>query len=130
MMNLTAMAEKASCVACGACPIRFDAFCAKCDPEAIAVLERIKSYRTYEKGETVALQGFETPFIASVVSGAAAMTRTLEDGRTQMVALLLPSDLVGNPAREIAVHTVTAMSSLKLCCFDRRIFLELVGSYR
>jgi CRP/FNR family transcriptional regulator len=31
-------------------------------------------------------------FVASVVRGVASLTQTMEDGRRQMVGLLLPSD--------------------------------------
>jgi CRP-like cAMP-binding protein len=39
-------------------------------------------------------------FVASVVSGMAGLTQQLEDGRTQMVGLLLPSDFLGRPGRD------------------------------
>ena len=36
-------------------------------------------------------------FVASVVQGIASLSQTMEDGRTQMVGLLLPSDFIGRP---------------------------------
>ena len=41
-------------------------------------------------------------FVASVVHGVAALTQTMEDGRRQMVGLLLPSDFLGRPNRDRA----------------------------
>ncbi len=65
-------------------------------------------------------------FVASVVSGVAALTQTLEDGRRQMVGLLLPSDFVGRPGREVARFDVTAVSPITLCCFRRKPFEHLL----
>lgn len=67
-------------------------------------------------------------FVASVVSGVASLTQTMEDGRTQMVGLLLPSDFLGRPGREVAAYDVTAVSDLTLCCFRRKPFEQMLGS--
>jgi CRP/FNR family transcriptional regulator len=65
-------------------------------------------------------------FVASVVSGIATLTQTLEDGRRQMVGLLLPSDFVGRPGRATAAYDVTATTDLVMCCFRKRPFEELM----
>ena len=67
-----------------------------------------------------------TSMAAPVVSGVAALTQTMEDGRTQMVGLLLPSDFVGRPGRERATYTVSATSDLVMCCFRKRPFEQLM----
>lgn len=66
-------------------------------------------------------------FVASVVTGVAALSKTLEDGRTQMVGLLLPSDFIGRPGRDEIAFDVTATTDLTLCCFDRAPFEQLVN---
>ena len=43
--------------------------------------------------------GDRMDFVASVVAGVAALSQTMEDGRTQMVGLMLPSDFIGRPGR-------------------------------
>ena len=50
----------------------------------------------------------------------------MEDGRTQMVGLLLPSDFIGRPGRSIVEFDVTATTDLILCSFSREPFEELV----
>jgi len=62
------------------------------------------------------------------VSGIASLTQTMEDGRTQMVGLLLPSDFVGRPGREVATYTVSATSDLVMCCFRRKPFEKMINS--
>ncbi|WP_281981500.1 transcriptional regulator FnrL [Thalassorhabdomicrobium marinisediminis] len=107
---------------CSECPIRYRAVCAKCDSEELEQLEEIKFYRTYEAGQTIAWAGDELTFLASVVSGVATLGQTLEDGRTQMLGLLLPSDFVGRPGRASSAYDVVAVSNVTLCCFRRKPF--------
>jgi CRP/FNR family transcriptional regulator, anaerobic regulatory protein len=52
----------------------------------------------------------------------------MEDGRRQMVGLLLPSDFVGRPGRATAAYDVTATTDLVMCCFRRRAFEGMVAS--
>ncbi len=113
---------------CGTCPIRFNAVCARCEPDEMAHLDRIKYYRNYEAGQPIVWSGDQMDFVASVVTGVAALTQTMEDGRTQMVGLLLPSDFLGHPGRHKVVYDVTAVSDLTLCCFRRKPFEDLLLS--
>lgn len=113
---------------CGDCPIRERAVCARCEPSEFDTLEKIKYYRSYEAGQTIVWSGDQMDFVASVVSGIASLSQTMEDGRTQMVGLLLPSDFVGRPGRDTAPYEVTATTDLVMCCFRRKQFEELVAS--
>ena len=69
--------------------------------------------------------GDKMDFVGSVVSGIATLSQTMEDGRTQMVGLLLPSDFVGRPGRE-AAYDVVATSDMVMCCFRRKPFEEMM----
>ena len=61
-----------------------------------------------------------------MVSGIATLTQTMEDGRTQMVGLLLPSDFVGRPGRDGAAYNVIATTDVVMCCFRKKPFEELM----
>ena len=113
---------------CVECPIRHRAVCSRCDAAELHRLEQIKYYRSYQAGQTVIWSGDRMDFVASVVSGIATLTQTLEDGRRQMVGLLLPSDFVGRPGRATAAYDVTATTDLVMCCFRKRPFEELMLS--
>lgn len=91
-------------------------------------LDEIKYYRSFEAGQTVVWAGDRMDFVASVVTGVATLTQTMEDGRTQMVGLLLPSDFVGRPGRETAPYNVTATTDLMMCCFRKKPFENLIGT--
>ncbi|WP_298839918.1 transcriptional regulator FnrL [uncultured Roseobacter sp.] len=113
---------------CNDCPIRHRAVCARCETDELRKLEEIKNYRSFSAGQTIMWAGDRMDFVASVVSGVATLTQTMEDGRRQMVGLLLPSDFVGRPQRETASYTVTAASDVVMCCFRRKPFEQLIAS--
>lgn len=121
-MNRTAVDLKS----CTDCPIRHRAVCARCEPDELQQLEQIKYYRSFDAGQNILWSGDKMDFVASVVTGVATLTQTMEDGRTQMVGLLLPSDFVGRPGREYAPYNVTAVSPVTVCCFRRRPFEEML----
>lgn len=111
---------------CADCPIRHRAVCARCDTDELEQLDEIKYYRSFEAGQTVVWSGDPMEFVGSVVSGIATLTQTMEDGRTQMVGLLLPSDFVGRPGREGSAYDVVATTDLVMCCFRKKPFEKMM----
>lgn len=111
---------------CTDCPIRHNAICASCEPKELAVLETLKSYRTYEKGETIVWAEEPLTHLGSVVEGVASLNRTLEDGRCQIVGILLPSDFIGRPGRSSVAHDVVAATDVTLCRFEKPVFETLL----
>lgn len=113
---------------CGRCPIRHRAVCSRCEEDELRQLDDIKYYRSYEAGQPIIWSGDAMEFVASVVHGIATLSQTMEDGRTQMVGLLLPSDFIGRPGRNAAPFDVVAITDVTLCCFRRRPFEQLMES--
>jgi CRP/FNR family transcriptional regulator, anaerobic regulatory protein len=115
-------------VQCSDCPIRHRAVCARCESDELSQLEQIKYYRSFQAGQTVIWSGDRMEFVGSVVTGIATLTHTLEDGRRQMVGLLLPSDFVGRPGRATAAYDVTATTDMVMCCFRKKPFEDLMAT--
>ncbi len=111
---------------CTECPIRHSAVCARCDDAELALLEKIKSYRSFKAGDPILWRGDELTYVASLVEGVATLGKTMEDGRMQMVGLLLPSDFIGRPGRSEIEFDVVAVTDVTLCCFKRKPFEDLV----
>ena len=114
-------------VQCSECPIRHRAVCARCETDELNRLEQIKYYRSFQAGQTIIWSGDRMDFVGSVVSGIASLTQTMEDGRRQMVGLLLPSDFVGRPGRPTAAFDVTATTDVVMCCFRKKPFETLIA---
>lgn len=111
---------------CASCPIRHRAVCARCETDELKALEEIKFYRSFEAGQTLIWSGDRMDFVASVVTGVATLTQVMEDGRTQTVGLLFPSDFVGRPGRDTAPYNVIATTDLMMCCFRKKPFEDLM----
>jgi CRP/FNR family transcriptional regulator, anaerobic regulatory protein len=112
---------------CAECPIRHRAVCAHCESDELAHLDRIKSYRNYAPGETIAWSGERMQVVGSVVEGVAMLTSTMADGRRQMVGLLLPSDFLGRPGRALNAYDVVAATDTTLCMFQKTEFERIVA---
>ncbi len=111
---------------CGECQIRHRAVCSRCDEDELTQLDQMKYYRSFQAGQTVLWSGDQMDFVGSVVTGIATLTQTMEDGRTQMVGLLLPSDFVGRPGRGEAPYDVVATTDLVMCCFRKKPFENMM----
>lgn len=120
------MNMRLSRISCKDCPIRHRAVCAECNDAELATLEQIKTYVTYRKGQSIAMVGQPLEYLSSVVSGCATLSRTMEDGRRQIVGLLLPSDFVGRPGRLAVSFDIEAVSDVTLCRFERKTFERIV----
>ncbi|MGB0496992.1 MAG: transcriptional regulator FnrL [Rubricella sp.] len=112
---------------CRDCPIRHNAVCAQCEQAELLVLETMKTYRHYAPGDTIIWAGDELTFLGSVVAGVASLSRTLSDGRRQMVGMLFPSDFVGRPNRATTPYDVVAATDVTLCTFRKKPFEDLIG---
>ncbi|MDG1472107.1 MAG: helix-turn-helix domain-containing protein [Ascidiaceihabitans sp.] len=113
---------------CTHCPIRHRAVCSNCEPDEMTQLEQMKYYRSFEAGQPIMWGGDKMEFVGSVVVGTATIERLMEDGRKQTMGLLLPSDFIGRPGREVAIYDVTAVTDVTLCCFRRGQFEQLVAT--
>lgn len=115
-------------VRCSDCPIRHRAVCAYSGPIELIKLDAMKSYRTYKTGEMIAWAGEDMDLVGSIVSGVATLSRTMSDGRRQMVGMLLPSDFVGRPGRKTAPYDIVAANEVVICQFVRTNFEALIAS--
>ncbi len=70
---------------CADCPIRHRAVCARCDEDELALLEKMKDYRSFKAGETIFWRGEPLEYVASIVTGVATLAKTMEEaGRRYM----------------------------------------------
>lgn len=111
---------------CASCAIRKSSLCSKCEGDEISVLDSLKFFRSYEAGQTIVWSGDRMDFVGTIASGVASMSQTMEDGRTQMVGLLLTNDFMGHPGREFAPYDVVATTDLVMCCFRKKAFEKMM----
>lgn len=111
---------------CADCPIRHRAVCSKCEPEELNMLEGMKQYHSFSAGEVIVWAETPITHLGSIVSGVASINRTMEDGRLQLVGLLLPSDFIGRPKRDRVMYDIVAVTDVVVCQFRKSEFETLL----
>lgn len=101
------------------------AFCNAISPEAKHELARIARVKVFRAGETVLAEAEKIDFIGSVITGVLRVQKTLHDGRTQIVSLLLPSDMFGRVFANTLHVAIEAATDATVCTYDRGKFEAL-----
>ncbi len=111
---------------CGECPIRQQAICSRCHDDELALLDTMKTYRQFKKGQAITYAGQDMKYLGTLVSGVATLSKSMEDGRRQIMGVLLPSDFIGRPDHAIAEYDITATTDVLMCLFERSAFQTML----
>ena len=112
--------------ACSTCAVRNRAVCGVLSDEEISRLNAIAHFKHFSAGSVILRDHDEPGYFANVVSGVVKLTKTLSDGRQQIVGLQFPSDFLGRPFRSRTPYFAEAASDVTLCTFERSQFERLV----
>jgi CRP/FNR family transcriptional regulator len=107
---------------CRACPLRKFSLFIKSNDEEVDFIQEFKRGELHvEPGSTILHEGANAPHLFTVLSGWAYRSKTTLDGKVQILNFALPGDLVGLQTAIMGEmdHSVTALSQLKLCVFER-----------
>lgn len=84
------------------------------------------SVRHFAAGETLQLRGCCHHRIHIILQGTATLSTSLPDGRTQILRLLMPNDLVGRLGSETTRYDVQAISDVTAGSLSRHEFESLL----
>jgi CRP/FNR family transcriptional regulator, anaerobic regulatory protein len=112
---------------CSNCAVRHTSVCGLADDESQKELNRISHVRTYTAGETIIAEDEKSFMVGNVVSGVLRMSKTMLDGRQQIVGLLFPSEMFGRVFSDRSSFAVEAATDVTLCCFERNAFERLLA---
>lgn len=96
--------------------------------EELRFVEGFKVGERYMRaGTDIIAENEHDQYIYTLYAGWAARYRTLDDGRKQILGILLPGDMVGLQAAIFheALHAVQAITDVTLCVFQKERFVEL-----
>lgn len=118
---------------CETCAIRHSSLCGALTSQEINSLNTIASRRTLSAGQTHLFEGDVAPGFANVTRGVAKLVRGAEDGRSQIVGLLFPSDFIGGTLEQAndpgAPYSIQAVSEMELCLFPRAKFESVLHDF-
>jgi len=100
--------------------------CGALDGEELELLNRIARRRHFSVGQVIMSDEDRSEFFANVVSGVIKLTKTLPDGRQQIVGLLFAPDFLGRTFSQNNPYFAEAASDVELCCFPHSSFEQLL----
>lgn len=91
------------------------------------MLEALGGRRVFSAGADIMRAGERADFFGTVVDGVVKLTRSLPDGRRQMVGLLFPGDFVGHVMRREVDYDASAATEVTMCVYPRAAFQALMA---
>jgi CRP/FNR family transcriptional regulator len=129
MKALQTVALPQTILRCQDCVIRHRAVCGAMDKEQIARLSGLAHRRKVPAGQIIMSDEAPATFFANIVSGTVKLTKTIADGRQQIVGLLFPPDFLGRAFSRNNPYFAEAASDVEICVFPNEAFERLVGEY-
>lgn len=116
-------------LACESCAVRSRAVCSELNQEELKRINAIAHYRIVPAGEVLIADDEPPPYFASILSGVVKLTKSLPDGRQQIVGLLFPSQFLGRTHSERATYSAETATETRLCTFNREKFEALAREF-
>jgi CRP/FNR family transcriptional regulator len=114
---------------CADCPVRDHAVCAALRPDELAELAAIGQHKSFTRGETIFAAGDSSIACATLVTGAAKLSRADVDGVERIVGLIHPAGFLGQLFAATNQHDVTALTDSRVCLFPRAGFERLMREH-
>ncbi|GLQ76692.1 transcriptional regulator [Mesorhizobium huakuii] len=106
-------------VLCQSCEARHRGVCGALDPDQLVGLAKISSKHTIEPGVELIGDAETVDSYSNVLSGVVKLTKSLSDGRQQIVGLQFAPDFLGRPFKVESAINAEAATAVSLCSFPR-----------
>jgi CRP/FNR family transcriptional regulator len=123
------ISEMSTPAKCQGCAVRHKAVCAVLTDEELLRMNRIARTRHVPAGQTIFSDDEDPGFFANIVSGVIKLTKTLSDGRQQIVGLQFAPDFLGRTFSNASRHIAEAATDVELCCFASDAFEAVLKEY-
>ena len=104
---------------CASCEARHRGLCGALDPEQLVSLARLSHKHKAAEGEELVGDAEKIESYSNVLSGVVKLTKTLPDGRQQIVGLQFAPDFLGRPFKAESEINAEAATGVALCSFPR-----------
>ena len=92
------------------------------DNEDSFSLQSLGHHKLLPAGQTILHESASMTSVAEILSGIVKLTKTLSDGRQQIVGLRFASDFLGCPFKATSPYNAEAVTNVHLCLYDRMKF--------
>lgn len=114
-------------VLCQSCEARHNGMCGALEAEELAALSKITRIMRHEAGTELAAEAQPVDSYANVMRGVVKLTKTLEDGRQQIVGLQFAPDFMGRLYNAESAVTAEAASDVDICRVPRGALERLMA---
>jgi CRP/FNR family transcriptional regulator len=111
---------------CRVCQVRPLGICSVLEPDEWVAIEQISQTVTFAERDTLVSETDPCSHFFSITAGVARLTRSLSDGRRQVMGFALPSDFLGLSLEKAWTFSVEAITSMTACRFARHSIVNLV----
>lgn len=113
-------------VLCASCEARHRGVCGALRPAQLAALAKVSSRKTAEPGEELVGDAENVASFSNVLKGVVKLTKTLADGRQQIVGLQFAPDFLGRPFKAESEVSAQAATRVEMCSFPRRALEQMM----
>lgn len=106
-------------VLCRSCEARHRGVCGALNPNQLVELSRHTTKRKVEPGTVLVSDTDAVDSYANVLAGVVKLTKTLSDGRQQIVGLQFAPDFLGRPFKQESSITAEAATPVRVCSFPK-----------
>ncbi|MES0120390.1 Crp/Fnr family transcriptional regulator [Mesorhizobium sp. C277A] len=106
-------------VLCLSCEARSRGVCGALEPDHLAQLAKTSSRHNIEPGVELIGDAEAIDCYSNVLSGVVKLTKSLSDGRQQIVGLQFAPDFLGRPFKMKSAINAEAATAVSLCSFPR-----------
>jgi CRP/FNR family transcriptional regulator, anaerobic regulatory protein len=93
--------------------------CGALEPEQLLALARVARKQSIAEGAELAGEASRIDSYSNVLSGVVKLTKSLSDGRQQIVGLQFAPDFLGRPFKAENDTSATAATAVSLCSFPK-----------
>src|SRR5262249_47487385 len=104
---------------CQACKARHGGVCGALDAQQLVALAKTSSRRDMPTGAELIGEAEQGERYSNVLSGVVKLTKTLRDGRQQIVGLQFAPDFLGRPFKTESAMNAEAATTVSLCSFPK-----------
>ena len=113
-------------VLCASCEARHRGICGALNSEQLAALAKSTKRHKAEAGKELVGDSRSVERFSNVLSGVVKLTKTLSDGRQQIVGLQFAPDFLGRPFQSESTLTAEAATNVELCSFSRQVLERMM----
>jgi len=114
---------------CEHCIVRHRGVCEALSEDELLQLNKLVRLRKFPAGQILMSDSEPADFLANIVSGVVKLTKTLPDGRQQIVGLQFAPDFLGRAYGESNTSFAEAAGDVELCCFPREPFERMMDEH-